>query len=96
MHKKVVISGLVLLLVGTTMLGWVLVERRKQQQEADENIEQYNELLQMPSEKTTELPLGLYGNMEPKTEAQRQQELRRLKKQLQHPNMKKGDRSRVL
>ena len=75
MHKKVVIPGLVLLLVGTTMLGWVLVERRKQQQEADENIEQCNELLQMPSEEPTQLPLGLDGNGEPKTEAQLQQEL---------------------
>ncbi len=75
MHKKFVILGLVLLLVGTTMLGWVLVERRKQQQEADENIEQRNELLRLPSEEPTQLPLELDGNGEPKTESQLQQEL---------------------
>ena len=75
MHKKFVILGLVLLLVGTTMLGWVLVERRKQQQEADENIEQRNELLQLPSEETTQFPLELDASAEPKTEAQLQQEL---------------------
>ena len=75
MHKRIVILGLVLLLLGATMLGWVLVEERKQQQEADENIEQCNELLQMPSEEPTQLPLGLDENGEPKTEAQLQQEL---------------------
>jgi len=85
MHKKVVILGLVLLLVGATMLGWVLREKRKQQQraasyeskynlETGEYLKQYTEWFQSFPDKQAELPFVLDGNGKTKTEEQLQQE----------------------
>jgi len=85
MHKKVVILGLVLLLVGATMLGWVLSEKRKQQQrvasyeskynlETGEYLKQYTEWFQSLPDEQGELPFVLDGNGKTKTEEQLQQE----------------------
>jgi len=85
MHKKFVILGLVLLLAGTAMLGWVLVEERKQQQrianyeskydsETGEFLEQYSEWFQSFPEEPTQLPFGLDEYDKGKSETQLRQE----------------------
>ena len=85
MHKKFVILGLVLLLAGTAMLGWVLVEERKQQQrianyeskydsETGEFLEQYNEWFQSFPEEPTQLPFGLDEYDKGKSETQLRKE----------------------
>ncbi|MFB0554971.1 MAG: nucleotide exchange factor GrpE [Phycisphaerae bacterium] len=85
MHKKVVILGLVLLLVGTTMLGWVLTEKRKQQQKAAaykskynletvEYLKQYTEWFQAFPDEQSKLPFVLDENGKTKTEEQLKQE----------------------
>ena len=85
MHKKVVILGLVLLLVGTIMLGWVLSEKREQQQraaaykskynlETGEYLKQYTEWFQSFPDEQAELPFVLDGNGKNKTEEQLKQE----------------------
>jgi len=85
MHKKVVILGLVLLLVGTTMLGWVLTEKRKQQQKAaaykskynletGEYLKQYTEWFQAFPDDQSKLPFVLDENGKTKTEEQLKQE----------------------
>lgn len=85
MHKKVVILGLVLLLVGATMLGWVLSEKRKQQQraasyeskynlETDEYFKQYTEWFQAFPDEQSKLPFVLDENGKTKTEEQLKQE----------------------
>jgi len=85
MHKKFVVFGLVLLLAGTAMLGWVLVEERKQQQrianyeskydsETGEFLEQYIEWFQSFPEEPTQLPFGLDEYDKGKSETQLRQE----------------------
>jgi len=85
MHKKVVILGLVLLLVGTTTLGLVLTKKRKQQQRAasyeskynlemGEYLKQYTEWFQSFPDEQAELPFVLDGNGKIKTEEQLRQE----------------------
>lgn len=85
MHKKFVILGLVLLLAGTAMLGWVLVEERRQQQkianyeskydsETGEFLEQYTEWFQSFPEEPTQLPFGLNEYDEGESETQLWQE----------------------
>jgi len=85
MHKKVVILGLVLLLVGTTMLGWVRTEKRKQQQKAaaykskynletGEYLKQYTEWFQAFPDEQSKLPFVLDENGKTKTEEQLKQE----------------------
>ena len=87
MHKKFIILGLVLLLAGTAMLGWFLVEERKQQQriadanyeskhdsETGEFLEQYTEWFQSFPEEPTQLPFGLDEYDEDKSETQLWQE----------------------
>ena len=85
MHKNFVILGLVLLLAGTAMLGWVLVEERKQQQrianyeskydsETGEFLEQYSEWFQSFPEEPTQLPFGLDEYDKGKSETQLRQE----------------------
>jgi len=85
MHKKVVILGLVLLIVGTTMLGWVLTEKRKQQQktaaykskynlETGEYLKQYTEWFQAFPDEQSKLPFVLDENGKTKTEEQLKQE----------------------
>jgi len=85
MHKKVVILGLILLLVGTTMLGWVLTEKRKQQQraaaykskynlETGEYLKQYTEWFQAFPDEPSKLPFVLDENGKSKTEEQLKQE----------------------
>ncbi|MCH8120690.1 MAG: hypothetical protein IIC00_13320 [Planctomycetes bacterium] len=85
MHKKFVILGLVLLLAGTAMLGWFLVEERKQQQriadyeskydsETGEFLEQYTEWFQSFPEEPTQLPFGLDEYDEGNSETQLWQE----------------------
>jgi hypothetical protein len=85
MHKKVVILGLVLLLVGTTMLGWNLTEKRKQQQKAaayklkynmetGEYLKQYTEWFQAFPNDQSKLPFVLDENGKAKTEEQLKQE----------------------
>ncbi len=84
MFKKYVIPGLVLLVTGAAVLGWLLTQKRKEQQKVasyklkygsgpGEYLEQYNESLQ--------LALDKYGKT--KTEAQlKQQQQERLKADL--------------
>ncbi len=85
MHKKVVILGLVLLLVGATMLGWVLSEKRKRQQrvasyeskynlETGEYLKQYTEWFQAFPDEQSKLPFVLDENGKTKTEEQLKQE----------------------
>ena len=85
MHKKVVILGLVLVLVGTTMLGWVLTGERKQRQKAaaykskynletGEYLEQYTEWFQAFPDDQSKLPFVLDENGKAKTEEQLKQE----------------------
>ncbi len=94
MLKKFAILGLVLLLAGTAALGWVVIEKRKEQQwlacykqkyesEPDEYIKQYNEWLQLAPEERALAPWGLNESGKTKTEAQLQLEQReRLKADL--------------
>ena len=85
MHKKVVILGSVLILVGGSMLGWVLVEKRKQQERAaryeskynlgtGEYLKQYNKWLQSFPDEQAKLPFELDGDGKTKTEEQLKQE----------------------
>lgn len=85
MHKKVVILGLVLLLVGGSMLGWVLSEKRKQQQraaaykskynlETGEYLKQYTEWFQAFPDDQSKMPFVLDENGKAKTEEQLKQE----------------------
>ena len=85
MHKKVVILGLVLLLVGGSMLGWVLSENRKQQEraaaykskynlETGEYLRQYTEWFQAFPDDQSKLPFVLDENGKTKTEEQLKQE----------------------
>jgi hypothetical protein len=94
MFKKFVIPGLVLLLAGAAVLGWVLVEKNKEQKQAlylkskygsepDGYLKQYTEWLQLPPEQRTYLPWGLDQNGQPKSEEQlRQEQQERLKADL--------------
>ena len=85
MRKKFIILGLILLFTGSGMLGWVLFEKRKEQQdiaqyklkyssETDDYLRQYDQWLQLPPEERTELPLVLDKNGKAKTKSQLQQE----------------------
>ncbi|MFZ2146779.1 MAG: nucleotide exchange factor GrpE [Sedimentisphaerales bacterium] len=85
MYKKVIILGSVLLLVGGSMLGWVLVEKRKQQERAaryeskynlgtGEYLKQYNKWLQSFPDEQAKLPFELDGDGKTKTEEQLKQE----------------------
>ncbi|MHC4557584.1 MAG: nucleotide exchange factor GrpE [Planctomycetota bacterium] len=85
MRKKLIIFGLILLLIGSTMLGWILAEKRKQQQKAacyklkynsetDDYLRLYNEWLELPPQERTQLPLVLDKHGNTKTKAQLWQE----------------------
>ena len=85
MFKKFIIPGLVLLLAGSAVLGWLLVEKNKEKQQAvyyksrygsepDGYLKQYTEWLQLLPEQRAYLPWGLDKNGQPKSEAQLQQE----------------------
>jgi len=94
MFKKLVIPGLVLLLAGAAVLGWMLFEKNKEKQQAayykskygsepDGYLKQYTEWLQLPPEQRTYLPWGLDQNGQPKSEEQlRQEQQERLKADL--------------
>lgn len=85
MLKKFAILGSVLLLAGTVALGWVIVEKKKEQRqlapyklkygsEPDEYIKQYNEWLQLAPEERAMTPWGQDESGNAKTEAQLQNE----------------------
>lgn len=85
MFKKLIISGLVLLIAGAAVLGWVLNEKSKVQKKAaqyqskygsepDKYLKLYTEWLQAAPESRAYLPWGLDENGKPKTEARLQQE----------------------
>ena len=85
MHKKFVILGLALLLVGTATLVWILAEEGKQKQrianyeskynsETGEFLEQYNEWFQSFPEEPIQLPFGLDEYDKGKSETQLWQE----------------------
>ncbi len=85
MFKKYVKLGLVLLVTGSAVLGWVLTEKSKERQRVayykskygsnpDEYLKQYNEWLQLPPEQRANLPWWLDKYGKTKTEAQLQQE----------------------
>ena len=85
MFKKFAIPGLVILLAGSAVLGWTLLEKNKEQQkaayykskygtEADVYIRQYTKWLQLPPEQRVYLPWGLDKNGKPKTDSQIQLE----------------------
>jgi len=74
MFKKYVKLGLLILVTGSVVLGWVLVENNKDRQRAvyykskygsdpEEYLKQYNEWLQLPPEQRANLPwwLDKYG-----------------------------------
>lgn len=85
MFKKLIISGLVLLVTGAAVLGWVINEKSKVQKKAaqyqskygsepDKYLKLYTEWLQAAPESRAYLPWGLDENGKPKTEARLQQE----------------------
>ncbi len=85
MLKKYVKLGLLLLVIGSALIGWVLVENNKDQQRAafyktkygsdpDEYLKQYNEWLQLPPEQRANLPWWLDKYGKTKTESQLQKE----------------------
>jgi len=89
MLKRLVVLGLVLLFAGAAVLGWVLAEKREQQEqtalyrskydsELSEDLKQYNEWLQLPPEERPTLPRGLDApaNTAAKTQRQREQQER--------------------
>ena len=85
MYKKYVKLGLLLLVTGSAVLGWVLKEKSKDQQRAafykskygsdpEEYLQQYNEWLQLPPEQRANLPWWLDKYGKTKTEEQLQKE----------------------
>jgi molecular chaperone GrpE (heat shock protein) len=94
MLKKVAVVGLVLLFAGTAVLGWVLADRRREQQDAafyklkygselKECLKQYNEWLQLSPEERPNMPVEVGKDWKAKTEAQlRQDQHGRLKADL--------------
>ena len=85
MLKKSLIIGSVFLLAGGTMLGWILAEKEKQQQEVslynlkygvdtDDYVKQYEEWLQTPPRERPELPPILEDNGKAMTREQLWQE----------------------
>jgi len=85
MFKKYVKLGLLILVIGGAVIGWVLVENNKDQQRAafyktkygsdpDEYLRQYNEWLQLPPEQRANLPWWLDKYGKTKTESQLQKE----------------------
>jgi molecular chaperone GrpE (heat shock protein) len=83
--KKSAILGLVLLLVGGTVLGWVLTERRKERQRAascklkygsepDEYLRCYSEWSRLSPEERNDLLLKLNGYGQDKTKAELRRE----------------------
>jgi molecular chaperone GrpE (heat shock protein) len=89
MLKRCIILGLVLLLAGSAVLGWVLAEKRKEQKqiahykwkydsELGKELEQYDKWLQLPPEKRTDLPPAIrkYGEVLTRAQLQQQQQAR--------------------
>jgi molecular chaperone GrpE (heat shock protein) len=85
MVKKLIVLGLVLLCAGAAVLGWVLAEKRKREEqtalyrskydsELSEDLKRYNEWLQLPPEQRPTLPVGLDGDANAGVETQRQRE----------------------
>ena len=84
MHKKFVILGLVLLIVGAATLGWVLIEKRKQQQRiaSYELLQQeQQERLQADLEKLATGETDIYAFEDALDGQERQNELNKYKKQ---------------
>jgi hypothetical protein len=89
MFKKYVKLGLLILVTGSAVLGWVLKENNKDQQRAafyktkygsdpDEYLKQYNEWLQLPPEQRANLPwwLDKYGKTKTENQLQKEQQER--------------------
>jgi molecular chaperone GrpE (heat shock protein)/type II secretory pathway pseudopilin PulG len=85
MLKRLVVLGLVLLIAGAAVLGWVLAERRRQQEqtalyrskydsELSDDLKRYNEWLQLPPEERPALPPSLDGYEKTGVTTQQQQE----------------------
>lgn len=85
MLKRFAVVGLLLLLAGTAVLGWVFADRRREQQEAafyklkygselKDCLRQYNEWRQLPPEERTNSPFTPDKNWKTRTEAQLRQE----------------------
>ncbi|MHC4691581.1 MAG: hypothetical protein ACYS67_02485 [Planctomycetota bacterium] len=89
MLKTYVKLGLLLLVIGSALIGWVLVENNKDQQRAafyktkygsdpDQYLKQYNEWLQLPPEQRANLPwwLDKYGKTKSEDQLQKEQQER--------------------
>jgi hypothetical protein len=89
MFKKYVKLGLLLLVIGCAVLGWVLIENNKDRQRAvyykskygsdpEEYLKQYNEWLQLPPEQRANLPwwLDKYGKTKTDNQLQKEQQER--------------------
>jgi hypothetical protein len=89
MFKKYVKLGLLILVTGSAVLGWVLKETNKDQQRAafyktkygsdpEEYLQQYNEWLQLPPEQRANLPwwLDKYGKTKTENQLQKEQQER--------------------
>lgn len=89
MLRKFIVLGSVLLIAGAATLGWVLAEKREEQQKAagyrsrhdsetNKYIEQYNEWLELPPEERAQLPWGLdeYGKTKRRAQLQIEQQER--------------------
>ncbi len=85
MLRKFAIVGLVLLVIGGAVLGWVLSERRRERQrtaswklkyssEPDEYLMRYNRWLELPAEERAALPLEVNGYGQAKTKEEMEQE----------------------
>ena len=89
MIKKYVKLGLLLLVTGSAVLGWVHTEKSKDKQRAafykskyvsdpEEYLKQYNECLQLPPEQRANLPwwLDKYGKTKTENQLQKEQQER--------------------
>jgi len=89
MFKKYVKLGLLILVTGSAVLGWVLIENNKDRQRAvyykskygsdpEEYLKQYNEWLQLPPEQRANLPwwLDKYGKSKTDDQLRKEQQER--------------------
>jgi len=81
MLKKSAIFGIVLLVIGSTVLGWIRIDRRDERRRAasrkmkygsepDEYLKRYDEWLKLPPQERAAMPLQVNGYGQAKTELQ--------------------------
>ncbi len=87
MWKKFIILGLILLIAGSAMLGWVLTEKAKEQKivaqykkkygsETEDYLKQYDQWLKLPPDERTKLPFVYDKDGKTKSDAEFEKEKR--------------------